>query len=99
MSVHGRITIAKAILISQYTYVLTILDIGTEDEIQQIQLHINNFIAYNEYEITKKRTWIPNNILYGDRKLGGFNMIKLDHFFQALKTSWINRYINGLDDH
>ena len=26
-------------------------------------------------------------------------MIKLDHFFQALKTSWINRYINGLDDH
>lgn len=26
-------------------------------------------------------------------------MIKLNHFFQALKTSWINRYINGLDDH
>ena len=71
----------------------------TEDEIQQIQLHINNFIAYNEYEITKKRTWLPNNILYGDRNLGGFNMIKLEHFFQALKTSWINRYINGLDDH
>ena len=55
MSVHGRITIAKAILISQYTYVLTILDIATEDEIQQIQLHINNFITYNEYEITKKK--------------------------------------------
>ena len=26
-------------------------------------------------------------------------MIKLDQFFQALKTSWISRYINGLDDH
>ena len=29
LSVHGRITIAKAMLISQYIYVLTILDIAT----------------------------------------------------------------------
>ena len=54
MSVHLRITIARAIFISHYTYVLTILDIATEDVIHQIQLHINNFITYNEYEITKK---------------------------------------------
>ena len=26
-------------------------------------------------------------------------MIKLSHFFQALKTSWVKRYINGIDDH
>ena len=53
LSVHGRITITKSMLISQYTYILTILDVAEESDIEQIQLHINNFIAYNTYEIKK----------------------------------------------
>jgi hypothetical protein len=26
-------------------------------------------------------------------------MIKIGHFIQALKTSWVKRYINGINDH
>ena len=51
------------------------------------------------YENQGRKSWIPDNILYSNSNAGGFNMIKLNHFFQALKTSWIHRYINGINDH
>ena len=87
-------------LISQYTYVLTILDLTDEDRLDKIQCVINNFIAYNRYEMTSKcKSWISNTMLYGDPKDGGFNMINIKEFFLAIKTSWIHQYINGLDDH
>ena len=42
---------------------------------------------------------VPDNILYSNSNAGGFNMIKFNHFFQVLKTSWVHRYINGIEDH
>ena len=41
----------------------------------------------------------PNEMLYGDTKDRGFNMINIWDFFLAIKISWIHRYINKLDDH
>ena len=48
---------------------------------------------------SKCKSWISNDMLYGDPKDGCFNMIKIREFFLAIKLSWIHRYINGLDDH
>lgn len=44
--VHERITIAKVIILSEYTYIVTILDVVGEEQLQKIQL-LDNFIAYN----------------------------------------------------
>ena len=49
LSIHGRLTIAKSMLIAQYVYIFTILDLD-EDRLQRIQCVINNFIAFNKYE-------------------------------------------------
>ena len=69
-----------------------------EADIEKIQLLINNFIANNNEKIGKK-SWISDKLLYTNSNAGGFNMIKISHFFQALKTSWVKRYINGINDH
>ena len=91
LSVHGRITVAKSVLISQYTYILTILDLTDEDRLEKIQCVINNFIAFNRYETKSKcKLWISNTMLYGYPKYGGFNMINVREFFLAIKTSWIH---------
>jgi hypothetical protein len=37
--------------------------------------------------------------MYAATKDSGFNMIKVNDFFHALKMNWIPRYANGLDDH
>merc|ERR1711984_57579 len=81
-----------------YTYILTILDVAEEADIEKIQLLINNFIANNTEKIGKK-SWISDKLLYSNSNAGGFNMIRISHFFQALKTSWVKRYINGINDH
>jgi len=41
LSVHERVTTDKAILISHYTYIVTILDVVGEEEISKIQNLIN----------------------------------------------------------
>ena len=53
--IHGQLTIAKSVLISQYTYIITILDLNDEDRLSKIQCTIDNFIAYNMFETVKKQ--------------------------------------------
>ena len=37
--------------------------------------------------------------MYGSTNQRGFNMIKVKDFFLTLKTNWIKRYVNGINDH
>lgn len=61
---HGRVTIVKVILICQYTYIVTFLDVVDEATMDQIQCIINTFIDYNRCEArAKKSNWIPNGII------------------------------------
>ena len=41
---------------------------------------MNNFIAYNNIG-DKPNTWIPDDLMYGQTKIGGFNMFKINNFF------------------
>ena len=69
---------------AQYVYITTILDLD-DNRLQRLQCVLNNFIAYNKYEIkNKQKLWFSNNMLYGDIKDGGFNMIHLPNFFCLL---------------
>ena len=101
LSVHGRITIAKPILLAQYNYIGSVLDTFYPSDYNHIQNILNNFIIHNElFSIDHKRKkWIPDDVLYGQTKLGGFAMIKVEDFFYSLKAGWIRRYIKGLVDH
>ena len=97
LSIHGRITVAKSVLMAQYVYITTILDLD-DDKLQRVQCVINNFIAFNKYD-NKNKLWFTNPMLYGDIKDGGFNMIELKDFFSSIKIGWIHRYVNGIKDH
>jgi hypothetical protein len=96
LSLRGRITIAKVKLVSQITYISTVLDIDTKiiDEIQDL---INNFVMGVK---TGSKHWISKDLLYEHTTKGGFGIIKLNDFCDAIKVSWVKRYcIDALDDH
>ena len=86
---------AKVKLVSQITYISTVLDIDTKimDEIQE---SINNFVM--GVKVGSKH-WISKDLLYEHTTKGGFGIIKLNDFCQAIKCSWAKRYcIDNLDD-
>ena len=48
LSVHGRVTIAKSMLLSQYTYMGMIMDILDPDDLKHIQNLLNYFKIHNQ---------------------------------------------------
>ena len=97
----GRMTVAKALLLSQYTYIATVLDLSMK-EIEYIQSILDNFILYNSFlnHGHKSRYWINQDILYGNKNLGGLNAIRVSDFILSLKTSWMHRYaVAKVNDH
>mgnify|MGYP001344508254 CR=1 FL=1 len=46
------------------------------------------------------RYWISKGLMYETTKNGGFGVINLHYFTNAIKCSWIKRYrVDNLDDH
>ena len=96
LSLRGRITISKVKLVSQITYIATVLDTHNTllDEIQEL---INNFVMGIKAE---NKHWISKDLLYTPTSKGGFGLIRLNDFTKAIKCSWVKRYcIDKLDDH
>ena len=54
----GRISIAKAVMLSQYVYCLTCID-ASENMIKKIQEQLDNFIRGDT-----RRNWISEDLLY-----------------------------------
>ena len=97
---------AKSLLLSQYTYVATILDSNDKKITDKIQSQINLFVFQNKggtKDHPNFKTWVKEDIYHGGKPLGGFRMIKIADFFQSLRLSWVRRYAIGhgkpLDDH
>ena len=96
LSLRGRLTVAKTCLVSQTTYISTVLS-PTEKKLDSIQQTINNFVQ--DIAIDKKN-WINTNQMYAPTKHGGLGMVKLEDFTQAIKVSWVRRYaIQTTNDH
>ena len=95
LSLRGRITIAKTKLVSQMTYVSTVLT-PTTATIAELQTLINNFVMGIE---NNKKHWINKDLIYTHTSKGGIGMIRLETFIKAIKVSWIKRYsIDIIDD-
>ena len=96
LSLRGRLTIAKTKLISQITYISTVLT-PNSNILNEIQMLINNFVMGIK---DNSKNWISKDLLYTATTKGGFGMIRLDDFMKAIKVSWIKRYcIDMIDDH
>ena len=96
LSLRGRITITKVKLVSQLTFVSTVLDTN-HSIINEIQELINNFVMGIK---PGGKHWISKDIIYTPTKLGGLGVIFLEDFIKAIKCSWVKRYcIDMLDDH
>ena len=89
LPLEGRISISKCLLVSQYTYIATILPLK-ESQINKAQTAINNFIM-NIKEGDKP--WISKEKIYQPVNKGGLNCIELASFFKSIKLNWIKRYI------
>ena len=95
LSLRGRLTIAKTKLVSQITYISTVLTPNTAT-IAEIQTLINNFVMGIE---SRNKHWINKDIIYTHTSKGDFGMIRLESFIKAIKISWIKRYcVDRIDD-
>ena len=74
----GRISISKSLLVSQYTYIVSVIDLK-ESPIKKAQTAINNYIM-NVKEGDKP--WISKSKIYQPINKGGLNCIELESFFQ-----------------
>ena len=89
LPLEGRISISKCLLVSQYTYIATILPLK-ESQINKAQTAINNFIMNIK---DGDKPWISMEKIYQPVNKGGLNCIELNSFFKSIKLNWIKRYI------
>ena len=78
------ITVAKSLLLSQYTYCATILDSSNKRFIEKVEYQINNFILYGRGSSAIKKApgkYMENDVFYGPKGDGGYENINIDHFF------------------
>ena len=74
----GQIAIAKSLLISQFTYLSSIMTI-TNDQISQAQTCINQYVLGNTNE---GKPWISEDRMYLPKSQGGFDLIEMGSFFK-----------------
>ena len=53
---------------------------------EKIQTNLNSFIFTNKVNKVENtfQPWFSKDVLYREKNEGGFGMIRVDHFFQAL---------------
>ena len=96
LPIEGRRAISKALLISQYTYVATIINL-TPTQIAQAQQQLNNYVLNID---TNKKTWISRDRLYLSTSKGGFGCMEMSSYFEGLQLAWMKRYtVEAYQDH
>ena len=89
LTIPGRELITKSILLSQYTYLGSMLDM-TDSQLEKIQNQLNHFVLENTDSTDvneKSNNWIKADLLYAPADKGGRNLINVRHYFKGLKLS------------
>ena len=90
LSLKGRISISKTLLISQVTYLGPILD-PSNLRISQIQSAIDSFVI--------RGAPVAANRKYVSPSMGGLGLIKISDLWDSLKCSWFKRiFSDGIND-
>ena len=72
------------------------------DNVPHVPGEKNSLIFTNKVNKVENtfQPWVSKDVLYREKSEGGFGIIRVDYFFQALKCSWIKWYVvNQVDDH
>ena len=83
LTLYGKITISKSLLLSKLTYKASLLSVPTK-VVKDISTLVFGFI-WNGPDKLKRKT------ISQDYKFGGLRMFDIDKFVLALKLSWISR--------
>ena len=89
ITVLGRITIVKSLLIPKFNHLVLSIPNPPVDFLKNLQKKIYEFIWKGKRDKIS-RDQLSNN--YAD---GGLRLIKVDLFFEALKSTWIRRIATG----
>ena len=87
LTFQGKITVAKSLLLSQYTYIATILDSNDKKITDKVQAQIDLFVYHNKAgskDNSSFQKWIHEDIYQGGKAVGGFKMINIEDFFKSL---------------
>ena len=78
LTIFGRITVAKSLLLSQYTYCATILDSSNKRFIEKVEYQINNFILYGRGGSAMKKNapgkYMENDVFYAPNGEGAMRI-------------------------
>ena len=85
LTVLGKITVVKTILLSKLTHLLISLPSPNKVYIKALETMLYNYIWGSRTER------ISRNQLTKDYKEGGCRMVHIDTFIKSLKLSWIRR--------
>ena len=100
LTLQGRITIANTLLLPQFTYYCSVLDTLHNGQIEKIEHLMTNFIQNNADSTENKKRWIPDEVMYAPKHLGGLGCIRVKDFITGIKVTWIRRYaILQYEDH
>ena len=89
LTIFGKITVIKALLIPKLTHLFIALPKPTPQHIKDIDEILFNFLWNGKRDTISRKTIIQN---YSS---GGCRMIQLDCFIKALKLTWIRRMVNS----
>ena len=81
LTIPGRELITKSILLSQYTYLGSMLDM-TDSQLEKIQNQLNHFVLENtdSSDVNEKsNNWIKADLLYAPADKAGQNLINVKH--------------------
>jgi len=93
LTVLGRITIVKSLLIPKFNHLVLSIPNPSIDFLKDLQKKIYEFVWKG------KRDKISRDQISNDYADGGLRLIKVDLFFEALKSTWIRRIASGnIDD-
>merc|ERR1711940_205788 len=93
LTVSGRVSITKCLLLSNFVYLLTILDTSSTKICEDLQTLLDDFIRGDT-----KKPWASANYLHSDKASGGLGFFNIATFVKGLRLTWMKRYILGTKD-
>jgi hypothetical protein len=85
LSIAGKVTVAKSLILPVFNYYVTIINFGT-GTVTRLENMIEKFVTQG-INISKEK-------IYGPIESGGLNLFKLSSFAATLQCSWIKRILD-----
>ena len=93
LSVPGRITVVKTLLLSRLTHLIICLPRIENENVKRLEKAFFNFIWYDNRKKKVKTDRIARAQLIQDYSLGGMRMVHVKSFIQSMKLVWLQRFL------